>query len=53
MMVDEQKDVMRDLLFSSTNMAALTSREKPLKDLIGIPTVGLEHHQHLHVSALG
>ena len=25
--VDQQKELMRDLLFSSTNMAAITSRE--------------------------
>ena len=27
LLVDEQKELMRDLLFSSTNMAAMTSRE--------------------------
>ena len=32
--MDEQKKLMRDLLFSSTNMAAMTSRVNDLKDYL-------------------
>ena len=31
-MVDEQNELMRDLLFSSTNMAAMTQRENHLSE---------------------